>query len=338
MRTFYRTSFASLAVGAAAACSTIDIGQAKKLSSAGVASSTTLQSEAKTTASRAAGWREARIFDSVIANGGTAELADSTFQQGDAPLDTLARLLMKRANALAGLVEAYKSFQALVEYGASDETEKAAASFFASTNDFLKAAQSLPPDLGGTTAKAISPISPEASEGLSIAFGIIAAEVQKGQIKKASVALRTGVETLAGALQAERQYAVAARRLLGLYATDFRAHARMAGLVDDEPTLRALLAQYDLAPAKDLGAALRRWPGGSNALEEYLKARDQAAFAMIGEAYTRQLQLLDDLVRQHQALEAGRPVKVADILALAQEIAGYVERVRSAGAATDKAK
>ena len=43
-------------------------------------------------------------------------------------------------------------------------------------------------------------------------------------------------------------------------------------------------------------------------------------------------------MKQHKALEAGRPVKVADILALVQEIEGYYERVRNAGKKSDNAK
>jgi hypothetical protein len=331
MHSLIRTTFTGLTAAAVAACASVDIDQAKKLSSAGVASSSTLQGEAKTTAARATAWHDARIFYSGLSIGSDAELKDPEFKESDGQLDTLAKLLRKRTNALAGLVTAYKSFQALTDYGAADETEKAASSFFASTNDFLQAAQALPPDRGGNIAKDITPISPQASEGLSIAFGFIATEIQKGQIKKASVALRTGVETLAGALKAEKAYAVAARGQLDRYWSDFRLEARRAGLADYEPTVRELLARYDIDPAKDLGAAIRRTPRVGKATEELVTARDKATLALVDERYTSLLQLLDDLVKQHKALEAGRPVTVADILALVQEIEGYYERVRAAG-------
>ena len=338
MHSLIRTAFTGLTAAAVAACGSVDIDQAKKLSSAGVASSTTLQAEAKTTAARAASWQDARVFYSVLSMGDADQLQKPAFKQGAAKLDTLAKLLRKRTNALAGLVTAYKSFQALTDYGAADETEKAASSFFASTNDFLQAAQALPPGQGGDIARGITPISPQASEGLSIAFGFIATEIQKGQIKKASVALRTGVEALAGALKAEREYAVAVRDLLAMYWSDFRLEARKAGLADYEPSVRELLVQYDLDPAKDLGAAMRRTPRASRATEELLKARDEASIALIDERYTSLLQLLDDLVKQHKALEAGRPVTVSDMLALVQEIEGYYERVRAAGKKSDNAK
>lgn len=338
MHSLFRTAVTGVAVAAVTACGSVDIDQAKKLSSAGVASSTTLQAEAKTTAARAASWHDARIFYSVLSTGGVDQLQKPGFKQGAGKLDTLAKLLRKRTNALGGLVTAYKSFQALTDYGAVAETEKAAASFFASTNDFLQAAQALPPGQGGDIAKGIVPISPQASEGLSIAFGFIATEIQKGQIKKASAALRTGVETLAGALKAEREYAVAARDLLALSWSDFRLEARRAGLADYESSVRELLMQYDLDPAKDLGAAMRRTPRASRATEELLKARDEASLALIDERYTSLLQLLDDLVKQHKALEAGRPVTVADILALVQEVEGYYARVRNAGKNSDNAK
>jgi hypothetical protein len=338
MHSLFRTAFTGITIAAVAACASVDIDQAKKLSSAGVASSTSLQAEAKTTAARATAWHDARIFYSVLSTGDVAQLEKPAFKQGAGHLDTLAKLLRKRTNALAGLVTAYKSFQALTDYGAADETEKAASSFFASTNDFLLATQALPPGAGGDIARGIAPISPQASEGLSIGFGFIATEIQKGQIKKASAALRGGVEVLAGALKAERQYAVAARELLALYWSDFRLEARKAGLADYEPAVRELLVQYDLDPAKDLGAAMRRTPRAGRATEELLKARDEASLALIDERYTSLLQLLDDLVKQHKALEAGRPVTVVEILALVQEIEGYYERVRTAGKKSDNVK
>ncbi len=320
------------------ACANIDLNQAKKLSSAGVTSSTTLQTEAKATASRATAWQEARVFELVVTTGQVKALRDDDFVAEGQQLETLAKLLRKRANALAGLVETYKSFNDLTEYGAADATEKAATGFFASTNDFLQAVQALPAGSGGDIAKRISPISPQASEGLSIAFGFIAAEVQKGQIKKASVALRTGVETLAGALEAEEQHAISARRILTNYWNDFRFGARQAGLVDYEPTVRELLAQYDLDPAKDLTAAMRRNPRAGLAVEQLLKARDEAGLAAIAARYVSLRQLLDDLVRQHKALEAGRAVSVGDILAAAQQIEGYYERIRDAGKKSDATK
>lgn len=338
MQSFFRAAVIGIAVTAVPACANIDLDQAKKLSGAGVTSSTTLQAEAKTTAARVSGWRDARVFELVLTTGQVKALEDEEFILEGTNLDTLAKLLRKRTSALAGLVEAYKSFQALANYGAGAETEQAAAAFFASTNDFLLATQALPLAAGGETANRAAPISPQASEGLSIAFGIIATEVQKGQVKKASVALRTGIETLAVALNAERQYAVAARTLLARYRNSFRAGARQAGLVDYEPAIRELLAQYDLDPAKDITAAIRRYPSARLAIEQLVKTRDAATLAGVDEKYGSLLQLLDDLVKQHKALEAGHPVNVADILVVAQQIEGYYERVRDAGKKSDAAK
>ena len=91
MHSFIRTTFTGLTAAAVAACASVDIDQAKKLSSAGVASSSTLQAEAKTTAARATAWHDARIFYSVLSIGSAAELKDPEFQQGDGQLDTLAK-------------------------------------------------------------------------------------------------------------------------------------------------------------------------------------------------------------------------------------------------------
>src|SRR5437879_4128545 len=120
MHSLVRTAITGLAVTAVAACANIDLEQAKRLSSAGVTSSTTLQGEAKTTAARATTWREARVFELALTTGKVTALDDAEFSQEGVKLDTLAKLLRKRSNALSGLVDTYKSFQALTDYGAAD--------------------------------------------------------------------------------------------------------------------------------------------------------------------------------------------------------------------------
>jgi hypothetical protein len=321
-----------------AGCSKIDIDQAKRLASAGVTSSTALQTEAKTTETRVSSWREARAFQRILATGKVEAVETAAFQANDEIYKTLSELLKKRTDALTGLVATYKSFQALVDYGATQEAETAASGFFASANSFLKAAQALPADRGGAIVAGVPSISPEMAEGLSIGFGIVAAEIQKAQIRKTSVALRTGITTLAKALRAEEAYEIGVRNLVVLNRQEFRQEARAEGLASYDATLRALLVQYDVDPVKDLDAALRRSPSARKAIEHIVVGREKFELEGVSKTYQALLKLLDDLVQQHLKLEAGQKVDLAALIALAQQIEGYYERINGAGKKADEGK
>lgn len=333
-----KTALASLVTVALVGCANVDIEQAKKLAAAGVTSSTALQTEAKTTESRVSSWRDARAFERILQVGTVESVETARFQAGDEIYEKLAELLKKRTAALGGLVATYKSFQALADYGAAQETEAAASSFFASTNSFLKAAKALPADSGGSVVANVPEISPEAAEGLSIAFGLIAKEIQKGQIKRTSVALRTGITTLREALRAEEIYQEGVRQLVALNRQKFRLQARAAGLASYEPALRGLLVQYDVDPVKDLDAAIRRSPRAHMAIEFVVAERERAEATSVHKTYQALLKLLDDLVQQHLKLEAGQKVDLATLIALAQEIEGYYERIVGAGKKSSEGK
>jgi hypothetical protein len=333
-----KVGLVALAASAIAGCSNIDIDQARKLASAGVTSSTALQTEAKTTEARVSWWREARTFQRILATGNVDSIETKNFQVNDDVYRNLSELLKKRTDALTGLVATYKSFQALADYGATKEAEAAAAGFFASTNSFLKAAQALPVDRGGSIVAGVPSVSPEVAEGLSIGFGIVATEIQKEQIRKTSVALRTGITTLAKALRAEEAYEIGVRNLVVLNRQEFRREARAEGLASYDATLRALLIQYDVDPVKDLDAALRRSPSARKAIEHVVASREKFELQAVGKTYQTLLKLLDDLVQQHLQLEAGRKVDLASLIALAQQIEGYYERINGAGKKTDESK
>lgn len=320
-----KATLVSLAAATAViGCANVDIEQAKKLSGAGVTASTRLQTEATETAAHATSWREGRVFERVLTTGRSSSADSDTFKETDKSEENLAKLLKARASALSQLVITYKSFQALTDYDAAQETEKAAAGFLSSTNNFVAKANEI-------TKSSISPVDPAVAEGMTIGFGIIAAEVQKAQIKKASIAIRTGVETLAKALGAEELYASGARRLLAQERKELRAKARREGLGSYDQPLRALLVSFDVDPVKDLDAAVARSPKARAAIDRILADRDAAEEATIGESYHALIKTLDTLVAQHKALEAGQRVDLQSIADAAEKIEGYYQRIKGAG-------
>lgn len=307
------------------ACAGVDIEQAKQLASAGVTSSTRLQVEAKATATYMASWREGRVFLAAL-NEGDLNLK---LNSDGSDISDLAKLLKKRADALAALSNAYKAFQELAVYDAAGNTEEAVGSFFAETNAFLKTAQKLPKT--SAAASTISPLDPQVTEGISIGFGIIAREVQRTKLSKASVAIRTGVAKLAEVLKTESDYAISIRESVAFDRNELRRLARRRGLGSYEQPTKALLSEFDIDPVKDLDRAVLRSPQATAAVDRILRDRFDAEMDTIGPAYEKLLELLDALVEQHKQLEAGRRISLATIIALASELEGYYQRVHGAG-------
>ncbi|UYN96088.1 MAG: hypothetical protein KIT25_03850 [Enhydrobacter sp.] len=309
------------------ACGGVDIEQAKQLANAGVAASDRMHIEARQTATRMASWREGRVFFAVLVDGNR----DLVMKSDGSDIAQLAKLLKKRADAIGALSSAYKSFQELAVYDAAGNTQAAAAAFFAQTNEFLKTAQELPGD-AGSLAKGISPLDPQVTEGLSLAFGVIAREVQRAKLAKASVALRTGVEKLAEVLKAERIYAVSIRQSIADDRHALRTMARRRGIGSYEQPTKELLSEFDIVAVKDLDPAVLRSPQAKAAVERILNDRYDAERATIGPTYDALLKLLDSMVEQHKQLEAGRRISLASIIALASELEGYYQRVHGASA------
>jgi hypothetical protein len=310
-----------IAAGATAACAKIDIEQARKLSSGGVTSSTALQSEAKAAATRATAWHEGRVFYLTIFN-------DGKWKEDEDPLgDEVAKLLRARANALGTLVAAYKSFQALTDYDAAQETEKAASDFLAATNDLV--AKINEAELAGVK---VTPVNPQVAEGLNIAFGLIASEVQKAKIKKTSVALRTGVAKIAEALEAERKVQSATRVKLASERQLLTIQALQRNFVSYDKAARDLLGQFDLDLVKDLDPAIRKDPAAQEAIKRILIRRGDAERAGVEKSYEALIGTLGALVEQHKALEAGKPVDLATIMKFVEQVEDYYRRIKGAAA------
>lgn len=331
-RVFWRAAHLAAAGALAVAlpgCGGVDIEQAKKLATAGVAASDRIHVEAKTTATHMAAWREGRVFFAVLVDGNR----DLAMTSDGSDIDELAKLIGKRAEAIGALSTAYKSFQELAVYDAAGTTELATAAFFSQTNQFLDTAQKLKlPGEAGTIANGIAPLDAQTAEGLSIASGLIAREVQRAKLGKTSVALRTGVAKLAEVLTAERAYAASIRRSIADRRHALRTMAQRRGIGSYERSTKALLSDFDIDAVKDLDLAILRSPHAKAAIERVLNDRDRAERETIGPTYDALIKLLDALVEQHKQLEAGRRVSLASIIALASELEGYYQRVHGAGA------
>lgn len=325
MRHFVETTLLSaLAATAIGGCANIDIDQAKKLSSAGVTSSTALQAESKAVATRATAWHEGQVFYFKIFNNQIQPPRDELF-------DRIAKLLRARANSLGEMVAAYKSFQALTDYDASQDTEKASAAFFVATNDFVD-------KINETRSTNISKLDPGLTEGLNIAFGVIARENQKAKIKKTSVALRSGVAKLSEALKTEQPYQITVRQEIARQRQSISMQALDKNFVSYDKVTRDLLSQFDLELVKDLDPAVRRTPGAQAAIKQIISDRSQAELVGIDKAYTALIGTLDKLVEQHTALEAGKPVDLAEIMKFVGEIEDYYRRIKGAESKTSEPK
>jgi hypothetical protein len=180
-------------------------------------------------------------------------------------------------------------------------------------------------------ASRISPLDLQVAEGISIGFGVIAREVQRAKLGKASIAIRTGVEKISEVLKAEQAYAISIRESVAFDRNELRRLARRRGLGSYDQPAKALLAEFDIDPVKDLDAAILRSSQATAAVDRILRDRFDAEMKTIGPAYKKLLDLLDALVQQHKQLEAGRRVSLTTIIALASELDDYYQRVHGAG-------
>jgi len=325
-----RSGLLLVALWSLSACSGLDLGEARKLGQGGMTASTTLRDEARQAKSDVDSWRElGRPLNIALIEGGEPERSPGV----DKSSERLAKALAARTRAMEKLLATYTAFDALARYDAVGETEKAVGSFIDETNGFVQAVQ----QLGTSNAAAGIPlVDPQVAEGIRIVFGVIAEEVQKRKVAKASHLIRESVDRLAKAVAAEKLFAVEARRKNLSDRQMLRAKLFAGGIASRSEDLKRVFDDLRIKPVADLDAAISRAPTKVRAgMQGYLAYLDKRDLAHVPEAYDELVGLLEGLVKQHAKLEEGAKVDLEDIKAWVERLAKYYKRVKDAKGASE---
>jgi hypothetical protein len=285
-----------------AACSNVDLTAAKALSQVGVAASTGLRNDAVAVQQRVRDYpaREALIVG--LMNPGASPppgLANLT--------QTLDGLLSARTRMFGQLVAVYTSFGDLAAYNAGGSVAASTGSFVDASNGFIAA-------VNQAANKTLSPVNINvAAIGADINVGI-ADEALKRKVQTASVAIRTALGTVVPALEAEMQYSLSLRRVIDGQGSLLRTALVQNGLAQYKQTTSQAAADVvnavGLQPAADIDTQLSDPDGTAKrqAFETYIAASAAAQGRDAANGYAAQVELLQELIRQHEQLEAGVPI------------------------------
>lgn len=241
----------------------------------------------------------------------------------DKAVAVLAQIMQKRAQAAQALETAYAAFVDLATYDAGAATTAAIKTAATSIDNLSKTIGTLIP-----TAAPAELITPAVTSLLADVGGLVAAERQSQMLLKASKALHVACEALAKDLGAERDFTTST--LLGVLQTEagttYQAFLA-AGLVTAPQILSPVL--QSVAPGTALGAN----PPAENAkvirqaAVDYLSKSGPAQAQQVQQTYDKAVAALVALAAQHEKLESGASLDVADILARVQSLEADLQQL-----------
>lgn len=214
-----------------------------------------------------------------------------------------------RRQVFADLGITYQQFADLADKGTELETAAAVDRLGSAVNKYAES-------LG---KKAI--FSGSVQKALPQLGWLAAAELKKKRIKQASVLIRERLTAFAALLNDP----LVKEEMLG-----FQQHMSSlegdrlqvlwdAGVFDPSPLLDQLGTETGLQAAVNVGEVLRKDKPLSDSLGKVIESRLRRKLETIAENYHASLKTLEELIREHEALEKDGPLNLARLISIAEE-------------------
>lgn len=227
--------------------------------------------------------------------------------------DDVRRELANRAIVFDRLADLYDAFGDLAGIDAAHEVETAIGKLNGAIGDYAKQMKLTPP------------VSSDATNAIATIGGLVAAEIQKAKLKKASALIRGELEQFAKLLDNPlvRTQVTGFRRLLQQDAAAGLIILWEGGALDPKPLLDDMGSPAGLAAAKEAQQVLTSKPLLKNGLTAVLRQRLSRQSDLIDQGYAASLQALNRLAREHKKLEEEQPLDLARL----REVVGQLRTV-----------
>jgi len=236
--------------------------------------------------------------------------------------DVIHQELAKRSIVFENLADVYDAFGELAGLNAGAQTEQALTNLGGAIEEYAK------------QIKQPSPIYKDTTAAISKVGGIVAAEIQKAKIKKASIQVRARVEDiqkLLGSKLVREQMAGFRQSLTTVRKTAFTLMWNQ-GVYDPKPLLDDFGKDAGLVAKKEAAAGIKPNTPLGNALLEVLEKRLAIKTDLIERSYDTSLKALGSLISEHKKLEQGEPLDLTRLKAISAElrgIAGMLAKVKA---------
>ena len=290
-------------------CSPVNIEAAKSLSSTGRDTASQMRQNVLVSDKEYLRARDSVAFQ----NGFSGTTNTNNYKLFLGSYDKVYIELTQRAVVFERLADLYDAFGELAGLDAGGQTEKALG------------------ELGGAVeayAKAInrqSPVSSDTTAVISRIGGLLAREVQKAKIKKASEQIQKRVKDF----QVLFKDPLIRSQMIGFRtaaASDRKAAFDVLwdlGVYDPKPVLDDFGADAGLAAQKDVATLIKSNPALGRALKEVIDKRfSRNQLELVEKGYERSLNALDGLISEHDKLENGVPLDLAHLRAIITELRG----------------
>lgn len=241
--------------------------------------------------------------------------------------ENIRREMAQRAVVFEQLAQLYDAFGELAGFDAGQQTEAALTNLSGAVQEYAKQTKQAPPISEDTTA-IISKIG-----------GLIASEIQKTKIKKASGEIRGRVDAFAKLLGNPliREQQVGFRSFM---LSDVKAALSKlwdAGVYDPKPLLDEIGATAGLAAQKDVAQVLKTNTDVRNAIGEVVDKRLSIQMDRIEQSYDSSVEALNHLVLEHKKMEVGTPLNLTRLRGIVAQMRGIVNLIVKAknGTATN---
>ena len=228
--------------------------------------------------------------------------------------------LTARSIVFDQLAQLYDAFGDLAGIDAAHDVETALGELNGAITDYAKQLKQ-PPPLSADAAGAIAKIG-----------GLLAAEIQKAKVKKASILIRGEVEKFSKLLgdPLVRTQTTSFRKLLQSNAASALITLWEGGVLDPKPILDDMGRPAGLSGSKEAEKILTSTPRLKRGLTLVLRQRFRRQSDLIDQAYEASLQAINRLVAEHKNLEEEQQIDLARLRQITAELRTLVELIAKA--------
>lgn len=314
-------------------CSNLDIEAAKHLGKVGVEAATAVQTDTSNLDHSIDAYQDrgilAAVTDAVAAcrmpkcNPDNYDTSKINSSNSDA-VNKLSKLVKSRVQMEDELADAYRAFENLASYDAAAEMETSIGKLFDAGNNMVAAANALP----FPGAQAIQPLTKSFGEILKIGGGLVAEERQKRRILAASQLLRQAVAKHAEVLKSEKDAMTSLRVTEKARQDQLRITLRDQGVIGYADTLKPIIIGLGDTPTADLEKAISASKPLKAGMARMLAERSKRQDEEVRSKYAELITSIQQLVKAHEELEAGKPVDLSTIRFWIKRLQSYHSRLQ----------
>jgi predicted ATP-grasp superfamily ATP-dependent carboligase len=210
------------------------------------------------------------------------------------------------------LAATYQAFGDLASYDASGQVESGLKDLTAAGNNYIKAVNPGAPGIPSVVSGIITGVG-----------GFIAEEAQKKKVHAASVLIRERLERIAPAFRAHTDLYSSIREEQIGRSYEVAVALWCIGVADASAISRSFLEDSGLTVRAGGGNPSSQYKAAyDQGVENVLKSRSDRALRVIEVAYSEAMQSLDELIKEHEKLEAGAPIT-------AEQLSERIKRIRT---------